>query len=136
MAKIIHAVAGVLRLGSCVLMTSRPLGKTHALHWEFPGGKIDPGENAVQALIRELKEEIDVEVLAHNCVPVTCIAQSYADSDVQLDVFGITSWLSTPRALEKQDIYWQDIYQPCRKGPLLSTTQKILDLLLAEAYDK
>jgi 8-oxo-dGTP diphosphatase len=135
MVKIIRAVAGILQSGSHVFMTSRPPGKVHALEWEFPGGKLEIGEGAIDALIRELREEIGVEVEPDNCQPVTFLTQSYAHGYVELDVLRVTNWVGKPRSLEGQETYWQDITKPCGKTPLLVTTQKILDIL-AQSYVK
>jgi 8-oxo-dGTP diphosphatase len=136
MVKIIRAVAGVLQFNSHVLIASRPAGKTHAFNWEFPGGKLEEGETAVDALIRELKEEIDINVSFTDCIPITFLTQSYAHGDVQLDVLKVIKWQGEPRALEGQEIYWQDITKPCTKHPLLITTQLILDILATNFIDK
>ena len=57
-------VAAVIRLGPWILITQRPEGSGHAGRWEFPGGKREPGERDVEALRRELREELDIEVTA------------------------------------------------------------------------
>jgi 8-oxo-dGTP diphosphatase len=56
----VRVVAGVVRRGDRVLMTQRPPGATHAGLWEFPGGKLEPGETVDQALVREVREELGV----------------------------------------------------------------------------
>lgn len=134
MAKIIRAVAGILKKNNQVFMASRPLGKVHALSWEFPGGKLEAGEGAIDALIRELKEEIGVEVQAADCVPLTFITQSYDHGDVELDVVCVTKWSGEPIAKEGQDVHWQDLTVSCQKSPLLVTTQKILDILVNQQF--
>lgn len=124
------AVAGVLKRGNFVLMASRPPGKIHAGSWEFPGGKLESGETAEQALIRELYEEVGVRVVAQDCEALTHIVQDYPHGQVHLDVFLVKGWEGEPQALEQQGMHWQDLSLACREEPLLITTQKILDLLV------
>lgn len=130
MAKIIRAVAGILQIGPKVFMASRPLGKTHALSWEFPGGKLEYGETPPEALVRELYEEIGVKASVDDCVPFTFINQSYAHGDVELEVLKVSRWQGDPTPCEGQETHWQDITVPCDRKPLLITTQRILDLLV------
>ena len=129
MAKIIRAVAGILQKDGYVFMASRPAGKVHAGSWEFPGGKIEPGESAAEALVRELNEEIGITVASEDCQPLTFICQSYDHGDVELDVLMVKTWQGQITAIEGQVMHWQDITQPCEQAPLLITTQKILDIL-------
>lgn len=130
MVKSIHVVAGILIEHGRVFMASRPVGKVCAGSWEFPGGKVEPNESIDIALVRELDEELGITVVAKDCIPFTKIYQSYAHADVELDVLLVKKWIGTPKALESQEIHWQEIQQPCRLEPLLITTQRILDLLL------
>ena len=100
MAKIVRAVAGILQHGDRVFMASRPLGKVHALSWEFPGGKLENVETASEALVRELKEEIGVEAEVEDCSFLTFITQSYDHADVELYVMRVTKWRGEPSARE------------------------------------
>ena len=129
MAKIIKAVAGILIKDDHVFMATRPMGKVHAGSWEFPGGKIEPGESASQALVRELKEEIGITASIEDCHPLTFICQSYDHGDVELDVLMVKTWQGQITALEGQTMHWQDITRPCEQEPLLITTKKILNIL-------
>lgn len=129
MAKVIKAVAGILLKEQQVLMASRPIGKVHAGAWEFPGGKLESGESAINALVRELHEEIGVIVDPGDCQHFTFLTQDYSHATVDLDVILVYKWHGNPKALEEQQLHWQNLHLKCQQAPLLITTQKILDLL-------
>lgn len=130
MEKVVYVVAGVLKRGNTILLTSRPASKSHAGYWEFPGGKLECNESAIDALIRELREEINVVVNDNDCEMLTHITQRYADKTVELDVVVVRKWSGGIVALEGQDVHFHDLGGECAKEPLLPTTQKILDLLM------
>lgn len=129
MAEVINAVAGVIIKDDKVLLTSRPIGKIYSGSWEFPGGKLESNESGVKALIRELKEEVDIIVLPENCKKFISIVHEYPHAIVKLDVILIEDWLNNIYPLESQQIYWHDFKTPCKLEPLLPTTEKILNLL-------
>ena len=66
-----EVVAGVLERDGQVLICQRKHGTRHGLRWEFPGGKMEPGETPEQALARELREELNVAVKAFQNLPAT-----------------------------------------------------------------
>ena len=68
-----------------ILIAQRPPGKHMAGRWEFPGGKVDPGESEAMALVRELREELGIEVTASR--PFMRLAHSYSDRDVELSLW-------------------------------------------------
>jgi 8-oxo-dGTP diphosphatase len=78
MEKVVRVVAGVLKIGNKVLLTSRPTSKSHSGYWEFPGGKIEENESVIDALIRELREEINVEVSSIDCEVLTHRIRHYS----------------------------------------------------------
>ncbi len=78
-------------------------GPFHGL-WEFPGGKIGPGETAPQALSRELAEELGIEVIV--CAPFMHLRHEYADRTVTIEFFIVSDWLSDPVGREGQDMRW------------------------------
>ena len=125
----IHAVAGVLKRGNKVLLATRPPNKIYAGHWEFPGGKLENNETVLSALIRELKEEVGIEVAHDECEYVTTIIQEYAHGRVVLNVVLVNNWLGDIMNVEGQQLLWHAINEECKAVPLLITTQRILDLI-------
>ena len=101
----IPAAVGILRRADGrVLLQRRPAGKVFAGHWEFPGGKIHPGESPAAALARELREEIGVE-----CADARLWirrAHSYPHGEIDLRFFRVCEWRGTPVAREGQEIQW------------------------------
>ena len=87
-----------------VLIAQRPAGKHMAGYWEFPGGKIAPGESSEQALRRELAEELGVSL--HRCHPLLQLRHDYADRVVELEVFAVDDYGGEPSGLEAQALKW------------------------------
>ena len=87
-----------------VLIAQRPVGKTLAGRWEFPGGKVDAGESECMALARELREELGVEVLsARPCMRLT---HAYQDREVELSLWIVERFRGEPKALDAQALKW------------------------------
>ncbi len=104
----IHVVAGILsEADGRVLVAQRPPGKHLAGSWEFPGGKVDPGESAQHALRRELHEELGVEVGALE--PLIGIPWRYAEKSIFLDVYRVRDYAGEPHGRERQTLRWCDI---------------------------
>lgn len=87
------------------LLACRPEGKPYPGYWEFPGGKIEPGEDARAALVRELREELGIEV--REATPWITRGFTYTHATVRLHFFRVTAWDGEPRPLEDQGIAWQ-----------------------------
>jgi 8-oxo-dGTP diphosphatase len=101
----IHVVAAVLEdAAGRVLLAQRPAAAHQGGLWEFPGGKVEPGETAGEALRRELREEIAIELLAHR--PLIRVRHAYADRTVVLDVHRVTSCAGEATGLEGQPLAW------------------------------
>jgi 8-oxo-dGTP diphosphatase len=101
----IHVVAGVILNGAGeVLLALRPKHKHKGGLWEFPGGKVEPGESARAALTRELEEEIALDV--EHAEPFVIIDHDYGDKQVTLDVWRVTHFSGTPHGREGQQIAW------------------------------
>jgi 8-oxo-dGTP diphosphatase len=87
-----------------VLIAQRPAGKHMAGRWELPGGKLDPGETAIEGLRRELAEELGVAL--RDARPLIRLRHDYADRRVCLDVWRVTDFDGTPRGLDGQALAW------------------------------
>ena len=87
-----------------VLIAQRPQGKHQAGRWEFPGGKVAPGESEAAALARELREELGIEVTASR--PFMRLEHSYADRSVELSMWIVERFAGAPRSLENQELRW------------------------------
>ena len=72
--------------------------------WEFPGGKVDPGETPLQALMRELREELGVET--HSARPLIAYEHPYPHRIVLLDLWHVTEYSGEPKPLEGQPLQW------------------------------
>jgi 8-oxo-dGTP diphosphatase len=87
-----------------VLIAERPAGKHMAGRWEFPGGKVAPGESEQAALARELREELGIGVIeAH---PMMRLTHRYPDRDVELSMWVVGRYSGEPRALDGQRLKW------------------------------
>jgi 8-oxo-dGTP diphosphatase len=87
-----------------VLIAERPAGKHMAGRWEFPGGKVNVGELEVDALARELREELGIEVASSH--PFMRLTHSYDDRDVELSMWIVESFAGEPRGLDGQRLKW------------------------------
>ena len=103
--EIIKVCAALIFNGSKVLLTSRPDHQDHAGYWEFPGGKIEPGETPAQCLVRELKEELNIDVAVYDTAYM--LDHKYPDKHVSLRFMRcIIKNNQEPQALEQQEYAW------------------------------
>ena len=89
-----------------VLLAQRPAGKDMAGLWEFPGGKLLPGETPEAALVRELQEELGIDVAPSCLAPFGFASESLTDVHLLMPLFVCRKWSGTPRALEAQALAW------------------------------
>lgn len=89
-----------------VLLQRRPEGKQMAGLWEFPGGKIEPGESPEAALVRELAEELDITVAQADLTPITFASAALGGRHLLLLLYRAERWTGTPRAVEAPELAW------------------------------
>jgi 8-oxo-dGTP diphosphatase len=124
----LHVVAGVLRNSQGqVLIAQRPVGKPLAGAWEFPGGKVAEGESALQALRRELHEELGIEVL--EAQPLIRYRHRYPERVVLLDVWIVEAYAGEPQSLEDQPLRWEAVEGLMAAG-LLEADLPIVEALI------
>lgn len=124
---VLAVVAGVLeREDGRVLITQRPPGKAYAGYWEFPGGKVEPGETAREAIARELSEELAIEVEV--AYPWLRRRFDYPHARVDLRFFRIPRWRGEPRGCEAQAVSWERVEAP-GVAPMLPANGPVLAAL-------
>lgn len=123
---VVHVVAAALvDADGRVLVAQRPEGKHMAGLWEFPGGKVDPGELPEYALIRELEEELGIETRTGCLTPGGFVSHSYETFHIVMPLFICRNWLGDVEAREHAALKWvrpQELFQldmPKADRPLL-----------------
>ncbi|WP_386679417.1 8-oxo-dGTP diphosphatase MutT [Loktanella sp. R86503] len=102
---LVSAVA-LIDVDGRVLLAQRPAGKSLAGLWEFPGGKVDPGETPEIALIRELQEELGIDTWASCLAPLTFASHTYDDFHLLMPLYACRKWNGTPQGREGQTLKW------------------------------
>ena len=110
-----------------VLLAQRPAGKSMAGLWEFPGGKVEPGETPEAALIRELHEELGIETWQSCLAPLTFASHAYAEFHLLMPLFACRRWTGVVQGREGQALAWvrpknmRDYPMPPADLPLIAT---------------
>ena len=135
-----HVGAKVVLVAACalidadgrVLIAQRPAGKPMAGLWEFPGGKVDPGERPEDALIRELKEELGITVNEACLAPLTFASHTYEDFHLLMPLYVCRRWEGLMSSREGQMLAWvrpnrlRDYPMPPADVPLISHLTALL----------
>lgn len=117
------AVQGlIVRPDKKVLMAFRPPDKKKPLMWEYPGGKVDPGETLEKALRRELQEELEIDAVIG---PKIDKVQFFWKENVEIYLYAVTEWSGTPKPLVATELRWVDPeyavdHMPCLPGVFAS----------------
>ena len=128
--KVVHVVAAALMDShGRILIAQRPPGSHLAGGWEFPGGKLEPGESPLDGLARELREELGIFLGGGPHRPLRRVRHSYPDREILIEVWAVRDYTGDPRGLDKQVIRW------CRQeeladAPMLPADAPIVDSLL------
>lgn len=117
------AVAVLQKHDGSFLMAQRPQGKAYADYWEFPGGKVEAGETPHHALVRELHEELGIEV--KTAYPWLTRVFTYPHATVHLNFFRVTNWQGEPHGREGQLLSWQ-LLPELTVSPVLPANEPIM----------
>jgi 8-oxo-dGTP diphosphatase len=115
-----------------VLLAQRPEGKPMAGLWEFPGGKVHPGETPEAALIRELDEELGIDVEASCLAPFTFASHAYPEFHLLMPLYVCRKWSGIAMAREGQQLKWvrparlADYPMPPADKPLVAMLRDLL----------
>jgi len=105
--KVVHVAAGIIVRNQQVFISKRSSEQHQGDKWEFPGGKVESGESVLEALTRELKEEVNLEVL--NAQTFHQLEFDYGDKVVQLDFYLVDKFEGEGKGLEGQQTAWVNI---------------------------
>ena len=117
-----------------VLLQRRPPGKQMADLWEFPGGKIEPGETPEAALVRELAEELAIGVDPAELVPLTFASAGLGERHLLLLLYVVRRWQGVPQALEASALAWvapaamRSLPMPPADVPLVAMLEQFLQI--------
>jgi 8-oxo-dGTP diphosphatase len=112
-----------------VLVNQRPAGKPLAGWWEFPGGKLRPGETPEAAVVRELKEELAIDLSESCLAPLTFASYSYPDFHLLMPLFVARVWRGQPTPREGQALKWLFPRELARLETLLPADKPLIPIL-------
>lgn len=132
MKLVLVAACALIDADGRVLLAQRPQGKPMAGLWEFPGGKVEPGERPEDTLIRELREELGIVVNEPCLAPLTFASHAYPDFHLLMPLYVCRRWEGSPTALEGQELAWvrvnrlRDYPMPPADQPLVAHLATLL----------
>ncbi len=129
---VLVVAAALIDVDGRVLIAQRPDGKSMAGLWEFPGGKVDDGETPEEALIRELAEELDIDVADRCLAPFTFVSHAYDDFHLLMPLYVCRVWQGEVTAKEHRALKWvrpvrlADYPMPPADAPLVPMLRDLL----------
>ncbi len=129
---VLVAAVALIDADGRVLLARRPEGKTMAGLWEFPGGKVQPGETPEQALVRELAEELAVDTRESCLAPLAFASHAYQDFHLLMPLYACRVWRGQAQPMEGQELAWVraprlwDYPMPPADRPLIALLQEWL----------
>ncbi len=106
MKTVLVSAVALIDVDGRILLTQRPEGKSMAGLWEFPGGKVEPGETPEHALIRELQEELGIDTWESCLAPLTFASHSYDGFHLLMPLFACRKWQGIAEGRERQALKW------------------------------
>lgn len=128
----IEVVAALMEHEGCFLCCRRARDKARAMMWEFPGGKVEPGETQAEALARELREELGIETKVGE--PAARVTHAYPDVTVRLTLLRARITRGEIRRLEHEEIRWMTP-EEAKDAPFCPADERLLRMLGGERVD-
>ena len=129
---VLVAAVALIDADGRVLLAQRPEGRSMAGLWEFPGGKVEPGETPEAALVRELDEELGIGTWTSCLAPLTFASHAYEDFHLLMPLFACRRWQGAPTAREGQRLAWarparlRDYPMPPADIPLVAALRDLI----------
>lgn len=122
------AAAVLIDADGRVLIAQRPEGKAFAGLWEFPGGKLETGETPEQTLVRELKEELDIDTRQSCLAPISFVSHRYDAAHLLMLVYACRTWKGFVRPMEHTALAWVDV-RKLREYPMPAADLPLIPVL-------